>query len=162
MQVRSLIVRILVFAGALTLGLTAAVLFFSKKPEVVSPGVVVYSRDTNATSSCQATGPVYPPAEKIDGPCVNTGNCELKIESQPSPAYTEEARQNNVQGTVRLRVTFLADGKIGGIAPLSRLNDGLTEQAVAAARNIKFRPATKNKKPVTTSKVVEYSFTITN
>ena len=39
----------------------------------------------------------------------------LKILSKPRPGYTEEARQNNVQGTVKLETTFQSDGKIGDV-----------------------------------------------
>lgn len=84
----------------------------------------------------------------------------LQILSKPSPAYTEIARQNGVQGVVQLRVTFLANGTIGSISIVKGLADGLTEQAIAAARRMTFKPAMKDGQPYTVTKLVEFNFTI--
>lgn len=84
----------------------------------------------------------------------------VKIVSKPRANYTDAARQNQVQGTVTLRVTFTASGAIGSISPVSGLPYGLTEQAIAAARGIKFEPAKKNGVAQTVTKQVQYSFTI--
>ncbi|MDQ4123011.1 MAG: energy transducer TonB [Acidobacteriota bacterium] len=84
----------------------------------------------------------------------------LKILSQPRPGYTEEARKNNVQGTVRVRVTFSASGQVTGVSAVTSLPNGLTEKAIAAARQISFVPAKKNGQPVAVTKVIEYRFTM--
>lgn len=63
-----------------------------------------------------------------------------------------------MQGTVRLKVEFLATGKVGKIVPITRLPYGATENAIEAARLIKFIPAKRAGKPVTTASTVEYSF----
>ena len=84
----------------------------------------------------------------------------LRITSQPKPPYTDIARANQIQGVVRLKVTFLANGLIGEILQVSGLPDGLTEQAILAAKNIKFEPKKSNLVPQTTTKVIEYRFTI--
>ncbi len=80
--------------------------------------------------------------------------------SKPRPEYTDVAKKNQVQGTVSLRVTFLADGTIGDVSTVSGLPDGLSEQAAAAAKQIKFKPAMKNGIPITTTRIVQYSFTL--
>ena len=59
-----------------------------------------------------------------------------------------------------LRVTFNANGTIGGISAVSGLPNGLTEQAIAAARGIRFEPAKKNGVPYTVTKQVAYTFTL--
>ncbi len=59
-----------------------------------------------------------------------------------------------------LRVTFLADGRIGEVTPVAGLPLGLTANAIAAAKDIKFSPALKNGVPVSVTKMVQYSFTI--
>jgi TonB family protein len=79
----------------------------------------------------------------------------FKITAQPRANYTDAGRQNNVNGVVRLKVTFLASGQIGGISVVSGLPYGLTEQAIAAARNIRFVPGSG-----TISKTIEYRFTL--
>lgn len=83
-----------------------------------------------------------------------------KITSKPAANFTREARENNLQGIVQLRVTFKKNGKIGKIKVVRGIEGGLTEQAVAAAKQIKFEPARKNGKPVTVTKLIEYTFTL--
>lgn len=88
------------------------------------------------------------------------GTTPLKVVDKPKASYTEQARANRVRGIVRLAVLLRADGKIGGVLKLSRLESGLDEEAVKAARAIKFVPRMKDGKPVDTVVVVEYSFDI--
>ena len=90
----------------------------------------------------------------------SSSRTQLRIMSKPQAAYTGDAREANVSGTVRLLVTFGADGKIGHILVLRDLDYGLTEQAVKAARAIKFEPVTENGKPVSSVRTIEYTFTI--
>ncbi len=84
----------------------------------------------------------------------------VKMIAQPKPPYTEEARKNAINGTVVLKVTFNANGTIGSITPIRSLGFGLTEQAIAAARNIRFEPAKKGGVPYTVAKPVQYTFTL--
>lgn len=79
---------------------------------------------------------------------------------KPSPKYTDLARKNNIQGSVTLRITFLSNGGIGSISPVSSLPFGLTEQAIAAAKKIFFLPAKRNDNKISVTKIVQYSFTI--
>ncbi|HMT09156.1 MAG TPA: TonB family protein [Pyrinomonadaceae bacterium] len=99
-------------------------------------------------------GGTRPPAARVG---VTQG---LKIISKPRAGYTDSARQNNVTGKVVLRITFLANGSIGSITPVSGLGYGLTEQAIAAARRIQFEPAKVNGVAQTTTKTFEYGFSI--
>ncbi|MBA2737512.1 MAG: energy transducer TonB [Pyrinomonadaceae bacterium] len=98
-----------------------------------------------------------PPPAPVAKPKVTQA---MRIVSKPRANYTDAARQNQVQGTVTLRVTFLPSGQIGSISPVSGLPYGLTEQAIAAARSIKFEPQMVNGSPVGVTKQVQYSFTI--
>lgn len=84
----------------------------------------------------------------------------LKIISRPRPERTEEARKNNVVGTVELSVTFLASGQIGEIKIISGLPDGLTEEAIKSVKQIKFEPAKKMGVPIDVTKTVKYSFSV--
>lgn len=84
----------------------------------------------------------------------------LQIITKPRPGYTDAARQNNVQGTVTLRVTFLASGGIGSVSVVSALGYGLTEKAIAAARKIAFLPVNRNDKNINVTKSVQFSFSI--
>jgi hypothetical protein len=46
------------------------------------------------------------------------------------------------------------------VTPVYSLPDGLTEKAMAAALNIRFEPATKDDKPVSVIRNIEYNFSI--
>ena len=85
---------------------------------------------------------------------------KIKFIIKPTARYTDVARQANIQGTVRLRVIFLASGGIGEISPLTTLPYGLTEQAIAAAAKIAFIPAKRNSVPFSVTSIVEYHFSI--
>ena len=82
----------------------------------------------------------------------------LKILDKPRPQVTDG--QDCSQGKVVLRVTFLYTGKIGSISVISGLGNGATDNAIEAAKRIKFKPAVKNGKPVSVTKPVEYAFSI--
>ena len=83
-----------------------------------------------------------------------------KITYQPRATYTEEARSRSVSGAVRLLIGLGADGKVGHVLVLKPLGSGLDQQAVKAARAIKFEPATENGKPAPSVITREYTFTI--
>lgn len=83
-----------------------------------------------------------------------------KISSKPSPLYTEEARANNIKGLVILKVVLTADGEVTSIRVVKGLPHGLTEQAIIAARQLKFTKAMRDGRPVSMSMIVEYSFNI--
>lgn len=85
---------------------------------------------------------------------------KILVLAKPRANYTDAARTSQTQGAVRLRVTFLSNGEIGAITPVTSLPNGLTEQAIAAARRIEFEPATRDGVPYTVTKVVEYTFTL--
>ncbi len=74
--------------------------------------------------------------------------------------YTEEARQNKVQGTVVLNVVFTADGRVTSIRVIRGLPDGLTEKAIEAAQKIRFNPAVKNGSPVSVRGNLEFTFNL--
>jgi TonB family protein len=82
------------------------------------------------------------------------------ITYRPEPNFTEAARRNNVTGVVRLRAVLTAAGQVTSITVLRGLPDGLTEQAIEAARRIRFTPAQKDGRAVSQWVVVEYNFNI--
>lgn len=61
-----------------------------------------------------------------------------------APHYTEEARTHKIQGVVLMRVLVGEDGQVKQVSIVRGLPDGLDEQAVAAARQLRFKPAMKN------------------
>lgn len=84
----------------------------------------------------------------------------LNLILKPKPKYTDVARQTNTVGSVRMRVTFLPNGSIGVVTPVTTLGNGLTEQAIEAARKIAFLPQRQNDRRIAVTKVVVYTFSI--
>ena len=82
------------------------------------------------------------------------------ITFKPEPGFTEDARKNNVTGLVRIRAVLSASGEVTSISVVKGLPDGLTEKAIEAARQIKFRPAQKDGHTVSQYVVLEYNFNI--
>jgi TonB family protein len=79
---------------------------------------------------------------------------------KPEPQYTEEARRSQITGTVTLRVVFSSAGEVSQIRAVRTLPFGLTERAIAAARQIRFVPATKGGRPVSVHMQLEYNFNL--
>ena len=75
----------------------------------------------------------------------------------PKPAY-RPANGLGVSGTVSVQVTMMGTGQIGAIVADSKLDRGLAESAVDAAKQIKFIPATVNGQPVDVRRTFVYSF----
>lgn len=84
----------------------------------------------------------------------------IQILYKEKAKYTEEARQNKVQGTVVLSAVFTSDGRIQSIRVVRGLPDGLTEKAIEAAQKIRFKPAEKNGAPVTVRGQLEFTFNL--
>ncbi len=85
---------------------------------------------------------------------------KARILSKPEPTYTEDARKNQITGTVVLKAVFSSSGQVTSIRTINGLPYGLTERAIAAARNIKFVPATKDGRQVSMWFQLEYSFNL--
>jgi len=78
----------------------------------------------------------------------------------PQPRYTADARKNEISGIVVLKAVFASNGEVQNIRVISGLPYGLTEQAIIAARQIKFTPAMKAGKPVSMWMQLEYNFNL--
>ncbi|MCO6510284.1 MAG: TonB family protein [Aridibacter famidurans] len=84
----------------------------------------------------------------------------LRILSKARPGYTDLARHYDLSGRVVLRVSFLADGTVGAVSVFEALPLGLTENAIRAAKLMRFEPASRNGRAYTVNKAVHYNFTI--
>jgi TonB family protein len=82
----------------------------------------------------------------------------LVTQKEPGPAYTEEALRAGVGGKVVMLVILAADGNVKHILLLQSLSYGLTQEAIIAARKIKFEPSMKDGRPVSQVALLEYNF----
>lgn len=152
MNLLALLKRVLPFFAGLAIGLVPSWIFTSPESvevELAQPTFV------KSRSYCDKS-----PRFRKEGESDSVHGGKLQILSKPRPGYTEAARSENIQGSVVLRVTFLASGQIGEVTPVKTLPNGLTEQAIAAAKEIRFEPASDNGRPVSVTKQVEYTFSI--
>jgi TonB family protein len=156
----SVLKRVLPFILTLLVGVLVGS-GLKRADRAVTPGV--------APLSCQMRKRHVPPMIQAPPPLPSFDNDlfaakdvtrRANISYKPQPRYTSAARENNVTGTVRLRIVLGADGTVRDIAPLTFLPDGLTEQAIEAARNIEFTPASKDGRVVSQYATVEYNFNI--
>lgn len=85
---------------------------------------------------------------------------KARIIWRPEPIYTDAARRNEVTGTVVIRAVFSSSGQVTNIRVVSGLKDGLTENAVEAARSIRFFPAEKDGKLVSQYIQIEYNYNL--
>jgi TonB family protein len=83
-----------------------------------------------------------------------------RVLDKPEPQYTEAARKNQVTGTVVLRAVFSSSGSVMNISTIRGLPDGLTERAIAAAKQIRFVPAQKDGHAVSMWMQLEYNFNL--
>jgi TonB family protein len=81
-----------------------------------------------------------------------------QILAKPRPAYTEEARRLKIEGEVQLEVVFGASGEVHILRVIHGLGHGLDENAVIAAKAIRFLPAKKNGHTVDSTATVHIIF----
>lgn len=101
--------------------------------------------------------------QSADGEKIYTGrgvDVKARLVVKPEPAYTKDARENKVEGTVILRAVLSKNGRVESIRVFHGLPDGLTQQAINAARGIKFVPAMKDGQPVSMWIQLEYNFNL--
>jgi TonB family protein len=85
---------------------------------------------------------------------------KVRILSKAEAHYTEQARQDQIKGTVVLRCVLAADGHVRGVRVVAGLGGGLTLRAIVAAQHIKFIPAIKDGHPVSMWMMLEYNFNL--
>jgi TonB family protein len=74
------------------------------------------------------------------------------------PAYTDEAGQAKIEGTVMLKVVIGTDGLAHDISVVKGLDAGLDGKAAEAVQQWRFAPGTKNGEPVAVQATIEINF----
>jgi TonB family protein len=74
------------------------------------------------------------------------------------PAYTPEAKEAKIQGTVLLSIVIEPDGHTSNILVERSLDPGLDANAIEAVGTWLFKPATKDGEPVPVAAKVEINF----
>ncbi|HET9943111.1 MAG TPA: TonB family protein [Terriglobia bacterium] len=77
-------------------------------------------------------------------PALAAPTTEPVLLSRVDPQYTDQARQARLSGAVRLTAVVRRDGTVDAVQVVQGLGMGLDEAAIAAVRQWRFRPATRN------------------
>jgi protein TonB len=128
----------------------AAPLAGAPKPGTATAGAAGVAAGTGAQDG-SASGDADLPVDaggRVVGP--------VPIESsQVQPVYPEEARRAGVQGLVVLEVSIDEQGKVGDVKVVRGLGHGCDEAMVAAVRQWRFHPATRDGKPIKVRHVLQ-------
>lgn len=92
----------------------------------------------------------------------SVGNVTVRpqILGRPTPGYTDEARHNQIEGSVKVSVLLKADGTVSDIKVARGLGYGLDEKAIEAARQLRFVPAQKDGHAVSVRLFLEFKFSL--
>lgn len=104
--------------------------------------------------------PVKLPSQAFDlfEPCRVSSNTERSVTFTPMARYTAEAQRRGIEGTVKLAVYFDWNGKVSIAGVISSLPYGLRQEAINAAKQIKFKPATACGGRITEPAEIHYTF----
>ena len=83
-----------------------------------------------------------------------------QILGRPTPGYTDEARRNQIEGSVKVSVLLKADGTVSDIKVARGLGYGLDEKAIEAARQLRFVPGQKDGHAVSVRLFLEFKFSL--
>ena len=100
--------------------------------------------------------------DQVAGYSAKEVDVKAEVTAKPEPGYTREARRAGVEGLVVLKVLLLGNGKLDRVRVVRRLPYGLTENAIRAACEIKFKPAMKAGQPVSQWVTIQYEFRLTS
>lgn len=82
----------------------------------------------------------------------------VEILEKPRALYTDQARRLRIEGEVLLEVLFGVSGDIQVLRVIRGLGHGLDESAQAAARSLRFKPAQRDGRPVSSVATVHIVF----
>jgi protein TonB len=130
----------------------------SPTPSLPSREMVTAEKDQDYRCSDDGTLAHLLDSDQAVGYEAKEVDVKAEITAKPQPGYTREARRAAVQGVVVLKVLLLGDGKLDRVRVVRRLPYGLTENAIRAACEIKFKPAMKGGQPVAQWVTLQYGF----
>ncbi|MFN9741063.1 MAG: energy transducer TonB [Acidobacteriota bacterium] len=125
--------------------IAAAPLRNGREPEIDQPAPIEIYIDDDGLASRSAgpgSGSVRPPL----------------FQRHLKPLYPEVAARLGIEATVELTAVFRADGQVDQVELQRWAGFGLDESAVATVRQLRFEPATQDRRPVSFRGLVRYNF----
>jgi TonB family protein len=138
--------------------------FMHGSTELLQDPFKLSNTDTSQLVVTLTPGGTTPPLLPIAGPRGTPGAATTLpvLMSRVEPEYTNQAREARLQGTVRIQAMVRKDGTVDSIQVLQGLGMGLDEAAVAAIRQWRFRPATRDGEPVDYPVTLLVNFSLRN
>jgi TonB family protein len=107
----------------------------------------------------RARGPATAGSLPVAGAPGNIGVSEPMCADCRPPNYSQAARDAKYEGTVVLKLIINAEGLAQNVRVVKALDYGLSERAILAVKNWKFKPAIgPNGKPVPVEVIIEVTF----
>src|SRR6185437_2833947 len=131
-------------------------------PSLPSRSMVTAERDQDYRCTDDGTLAHLLDHDQVTGYTEKEVDVKAEITARPDPEYTREAQRVGVQGLVVLKVLLLGNGKLDRVRVVRRLPYWLTENAILAACEIKFKPAMKDGQPASQWVTVQYPFRLAN
>lgn len=122
------------------------------------PGGVAVAQ-AGARRAAAADRPKVASVQKGPPPCAEPAT-KAKPKKIVRPEYTEEARQAEIEGPVRLEVVIGDRGSVVSARVLKGIGYGLDEAAVAAAKAMIFEPSTRCGRPVESTLTFNMRFSL--
>ncbi len=89
---------------------------------------------------------------------IGNGVLPPRLNKQPNPKYSQDARAAGLAGTTVLRIVVGADGVVRNPQIVRPLGLGLDEKAIEAVKQWRFTPGTKDGQPVPVLATIEVNF----
>jgi len=107
------------------------------------------NRDRKDTGKVSSQDPVYQPGGDINSP---------KLIHYVEPSFSSSSKEAFIEGVVRISTVVTSEGRPADLHVLSGLNSEEDRTAVEAVTQWRFRPGSKNGKPVNVRVTVEVEF----
>lgn len=85
---------------------------------------------------------------KIEAVAITDDITPPRLSEVASPEYTAEAKKKNIEGAVTVAIVVDKKGDVVDAKVVKGLGYGLDENAVAAVKEWKYKPAEKNGEPI--------------
>jgi len=115
---------------------------------------------TGAALSVLLAGPALAQTGEVYKVGVGDGVKAPVVIHEVKPNYVAAAMDRKVQGTVELNAVVLADGSVGDVTIKRSLDPDLDAEAIRVTKLWKFKPGTKDDKPVPVEVSIELSFAL--
>ena len=127
---------------------------------IVASLVIALAISSAATVSAAVTFPMTAAPRSAQVYKTGDGVSVPEVVHEVKPVYPREVIERKIQGSVWMAAVVLASGDVGDVQISKSLDPDLDREAITAMKQWKFRPGTKDGKPVAVEVTVQMTFTL--